>query len=339
MISVSFIIPVYNCKAYLEDCIRSILQTGLVRSEIILVDDGSTDGSGSVCDALAVEHTEIRVIHQSNAGASAARNRGLREARGERILFLDADDSIDSDLLAEVLADARCSQTDLTVYGMTFDYYHQGKCYRRDPLGYSEDTVLTSAAWGCIFGELFEDNALSPLWNKVFKREILIKNDLVLNEQMFLYEDLEFVLRYMCCCGDIWNIPHKIYHYRQAEDEGNAGRRLARIASIPAFLEPIENALQALCECNSALCREQADSVLQRLYLVLAREKIAVSDLNGIRQICREFSGWAEARKLPLPVSPFQTRLMRNQAVALWLANQKMQLRHRVAVWVKSRIC
>lgn len=339
MISVSFIIPVYNCKSYLEGCIRSILQTGLVSSEIILVDDGSTDGSGAVCDALAAECAQIRVIHQSNGGASAARNRGLREAGGERILFLDADDSIDSDLLAEVLADDRCSQTDLTVYGMTFDYYHRGKCYRRDPLGYPEDTVLTPAAWGCIFEELFEDNALSPLWNKVFKREILIKNDLVLNEQMFLYEDLEFVLRYMCCCGDIWNTPQKIYHYRQAEDEGNAGRRLARIASIPVFLEPIENALQALRECNSALCREQADSVLQRLYLVLAREKIAVSDLKGIRQICREFSGWAEARKLPLPVSPFQTRLMRGQAALLWLANQKTQLRHRVAVWVKSRIC
>lgn len=339
MISVSFIIPVYNCKAYLEGCIRSILQTGLASSEIILVDDGSTDGSGAVCDALAAECAQIRVIHQSNGGASAARNRGLREARGERILFLDADDSIDSNLLAAVLADARCSQTDLTVYGMTFDYYHRGKCYRRDPLGYSEDTVLTPTAWGCIFGELFEDNALSPLWNKVFKREILIKNDLVLNEQMFLYEDLEFVLRYMCCCGDIWNAPQKIYHYRQAEDEGNAGRRLARIASIPAFLEPIENALQALCECNSALCREQADSVLQRLYLVLAREKIAVSDLKGIRRICREFSAWAEVRQLPLPVSAFQTRLMRGQAVLLWLANQKTQLRHRVAVWVKSRIC
>ncbi len=335
MMKISFIIPVYNCKAYLPACVDSIRTVNAENCEILLIDDGSTDGSGAVCDELAERIPEIRVVHQSNSGASAARNRGLQEARGELLLLIDADDSIDPDALGKVLSDPRCLENDLTVFGLTFDYYHNGKCYRRDPLCFEFDGVLDRNDWGRDFVQLYLDNSLSPVWNKVFKRKIIQANSLFLDSSMFLYEDFEFVLRYMRHCDRIWNVPQAIYHYRQSEDEGNAGRRLKRIDSIPEFLAPIEAALAALPETVS---REDRATVLQQLYLVLAREKIAVSDLQTIRDICRDYQKWTKNRMLPIGPDKFQQRLLESKAAELYLTNKKAQLRHWVAVRVKALI-
>lgn len=335
MMTFSFIIPVYNCKAYLPACVDSIRAVNAADYEILLVDDGSTDGSGAVCDELADKFPEIRVIHQKNAGASAARNRGILEAMGELLLFIDSDDSIDSVALGKVLADPRCRESDLTIFGLTFDYYHHGRCYRQDPLFFQLDGVMAQRDWGGAFVQLFRDNSLSPVWNKVFKREIIRANGLLLDTSMFLYEDFEFVLRYMRHCDTIWNVPRAIYHYRQSEDEGNAGRRLKRIHSIPEFLKPIEASLAGLPETVSGTDRAM---VLQQLCLVLAREKIAVSDLRTIQQICRDYRSWSENRLLPLEKERFQQLLLEGSAFGLYLRNKKTQLRHWVAVRVKALI-
>ena len=102
--TVSVIVPVYDVEAYLEQCIDSVLEQTHALLEVILVDDGSTDGSGLLCDAFADRDTRIRVIHQSNAGLSAARNAGLATASGEFVTFLDGDDWWDPTFVASLLA-------------------------------------------------------------------------------------------------------------------------------------------------------------------------------------------------------------------------------------------
>lgn len=103
---ISVIVPVYNIESeYLERCIRSICDQTYKNLDIILVDDGSTDGSGTVCDTFAAEDCRIRVFHKENGGSSSARNLGIREARGEYIGFIDSDDYIEPDMY-ELLADA-----------------------------------------------------------------------------------------------------------------------------------------------------------------------------------------------------------------------------------------
>lgn len=335
----SFVIPVYNCKAYLEGCVASICSVQGVDYEVLLVDDGSTDGSGALCDTLAETYPQVRVIHQENGGASAARNRGIRESQGENLLFIDADDVIDAAALGAILADARCGQADLTIFGLTFDYYRKGRCYRSDALWHDHDGVFTKEAWGTTFSDLYQKNSLSPVWNKVFKRDILRRCCLELDAGMFLYEDFEFVLRYMAHCGDIWNVPKAVYHYRQSEDEGNAKRRLRRVESINDFLQPIEAAMEALVRANSVLQQETADDVLLRLYLVLAREKISVSSTDEVRRICREFAEWSARKGIQCHQdAKFQERLLRGKAASLILADRKTALRHKLAVWVKSKL-
>lgn len=334
----SFILPVYNCKAYLPDCVDSILAVGVPGCEILLVDDGSTDGSGALCDELAQKNPCIRVIHQANAGASAARNAGLDAAVGEHVLFVDADDGLDSQALNSILSDQRCLQSDLTVFGLTFDYYHHGKLYRRDPIYYETDGILPADLWESDIVTLYLKNSLSAMWNKVYKRSILEDNHLRLNTDMFLYEDLEFVLRYLACCGDIWNVPQAVYHYRQSEDEGNAGRRLSRIESIPTLLAYIEDALASLRAAHPGVAEDDCQNILQTLHQVLAREKITVSNLEGVRKICREYAQWEKTHISSPAPSKFRDRLVGEKAAALLISRELSALRHRAAVTVKSAL-
>lgn len=332
MMDYSFIVPVYNCKDYLPACVASICAVGAESMEILLVDDGSNDGSGELCDRLAEQYPEVRAVHQTNGGVSSARNRGIREASGESVLFLDADDSIEPQRLSQILEDPRCRESDVVIFGLTFDYYRNGSCYRRDPLFFEQEGVLERKAWTGAFGELFIKNSLSPVWNKVYKRSILRESGLELDTGMFLYEDLEFVLRYMQHCNTVWNVPQAVYHYRQSEDEGNAKRRLARIDCLSEFLKPIQAALEGLCDVPA----EQRQTVLVQLHQVLARQKISGSNLVEIRRICEDYAQWYQSGGFSACQDRFHRRLMNGKALTLWLLDIKTALRHAVAVRAKA---
>ena len=105
-VKISVIVPVYNVEAYLPECIRSVLEQSMSDFEMILVDDGSTDGCPAICDAAAEQDDRVRVIHQKNGGLSRARNAGLDAARGEWIGFVDSDDCIHPDMYEKLLAAA-----------------------------------------------------------------------------------------------------------------------------------------------------------------------------------------------------------------------------------------
>ncbi len=332
----SVIIPVYNCHTYLRGCVDSILSARIPSLEILLIDDGSTDGSSALCDALALENTCIRVIHQENAGVSAARNTGLREAEGDYILFADGDDSLDSREFARVLSDPRCRQADLTLFGVTFDYYHNGIRYRRDPWIYDKEGVLTQQIWETGLPALYLCNALCPVWNKIFRRSVLLDNRIAFPEGMFLYEDLAFILSCLACCRQILSIPRLVYHYRQAEDEGNAGRRLSHIPSIPEFLFPVEEGFRKLRLAHPAIAREDCQWILQNLHLTLAREKIAISPPKVIRSICRDYACWDKTHISAPQASRFRNQLLKEAVFALRFHRFHTNLRHRLAVAVKS---
>lgn len=332
----SFIIPVYNCKDHLRSCVDSILACRVASMEIILVDDGSTDGTALLCDTLVREDSRIRVIHQENAGVSTARNAGIAAATGNHILFIDSDDAVDSIELTHILTDPNCNFVDWVFFGIRFDYFRNGSLYHSDPIFYPFDGIMQPLEWGAALQALFLSNTLSSSCTKVFRRDIILNNHLTLNTDMFLYEDMEFVLRYLACCDTIWNVPKAVYHYRQSEDEGNAGRRLARIDSISGFLKPIEEAFRNLCDAHSHIAPGDCEAILQKLYLVLAREKIADSDTAGIRKICREYALWEKKTVSAPEPSPFRDRLLGEQVFSIRFHRLKSKLRHRLAVTVKS---
>lgn len=115
MPKVSVIVPVYNAEKYLRECVDSILGQTLADLELILVDDGSTDSSPAICDRYAAQDARVQVIHQANAGLSAARNRGIEVAAGEWVAFVDSDDFIDANMYHTMIIAAEAEGAQLAV--------------------------------------------------------------------------------------------------------------------------------------------------------------------------------------------------------------------------------
>ena len=162
----SVIVPCYNCVKTLENTVNSIRASGLSDYELLLIDDGSTDGTGALCDVLCEKYPELRCIHQPNAGVSAARNRGVDEARGDYLWFVDSDDTVDPGLLTHAVSVAAQQQPDMLIFGMSFDYYYRGKIYRREKLTPPCEEMLTPEQLKERFEEFYNCNALTTACNK-----------------------------------------------------------------------------------------------------------------------------------------------------------------------------
>ncbi len=341
MKTVSVIIPVFNSKDYLKNCIESISAVNAhtkttIIGEIVLVDDGSTDGSGEICDSFVngnvYQGCSIQVIHQENKGVSAARNRGLSIASGDFVLFIDSDDTVDSSKLAELLFTAMQDQPfDMIVFGMSFEYYSGNRIYRRELLLPPFSGQITHEELENSIVRIFSTNMISSLCNKLIRKSIIDSAVILLREEMFLYEDLEFSLRLMAKCKSLYFSQEPIYRYRQSSDEGNAARRLKRIEHIPEIVDKIEDALIPL---------GGSEDILLSLYLVLAREKISLASKKETDTVCADFKNWVDSHKLFNRVrsNEYAMLLYGIRSLRLLIKRTKTRIRHKVAVSVKKMI-
>ena len=181
---ISVIIPVYNAENYLRDCVESVQKQTYTDLQILIVNDGSTDTSSSICDTLAAEDNRIQVIHQTNRGVSAARNAGLDAAKGELISFVDADDTLDQDMYEFLVGLMEKYEADIAHCA----YRH----IVGDEVRLVHDTKQTylqtkQEALQCLIeGKLFAGS----LWNKLYRREILC--ELRFDESLKINEDILF---------------------------------------------------------------------------------------------------------------------------------------------------
>lgn len=311
----SVIIPAYNCAGTLESTVRSIQLSGLYDYEIILVDDGSTDGTAALCDELSGKFAEIRCVHQQNAGVSAARNRGIDEAQGEYLWFVDADDTVDEGSITDAAKVAEEQKPDMLIFGMSFDFYHKGKVYRRESLVPPYDGAILLEQLKSHFKEFYECNSLTPVWNKFCRKDIIVEHKIAFHKDMILMEDFLFVLELLAHCENIYCVPKAIYRYKQAENEKNAFRRLERIDDLTKYMAPFEAAAKNL----------GGESVILELYKMLLTQRLYYAALKDIKRIlnAQESSKYYQQICMPKPL-------------ALYIHNKKTRLRHRIAVAVKS---
>ena len=165
---ISVIVPVYNCEPYLERCIRSIMAQTYSNLEIICVNDGSTDDSGNVLDKLSCEDARIRVIHQENAGASAARNTGIDLATGDLITFVDSDDAIEPDIYEALLPYFADKNVDIVHCGYK-RMYLDGSSKEVNGTGKQVHQTRYEAAEYLLSGKMF----VGSLCNKLFRSHLL----------------------------------------------------------------------------------------------------------------------------------------------------------------------
>ncbi len=200
---ISVIVPVYNGKPYLARCVDSILRQTMADFELILVDDGSADGSGAMCDAY-VRDSRVQVIHQENKGLGLARNTGLEYARGEYVCFIDSDDYAGPELLARLAAAARQYRADMVIGGWT-DIFADGwqkRCTYREAL-FTTEEERRSCILGCVAAppESREEVLWSvSAWAKLYRRDVIQRNELrFVSERVLISEDILFNLDFLKC--------------------------------------------------------------------------------------------------------------------------------------------
>ena len=165
-ITVSLIIPVYNAEKTLDRCIESIQSQTFTDWEIILIDDGSQDKSADICDKYAISDTRIHVFHQKNGGVSSARNTGIRTAKGQYLMFIDSDDTIEVTFLADYIAAIQSMKADVVVGGYTLIDKNEKKSVYYPP----QKKVFHNEIWE----EICKDSKpFGYMWNKIFKRDII----------------------------------------------------------------------------------------------------------------------------------------------------------------------
>ena len=207
----SIIIPAFNAEKTIEYALSSVIKQSFTDFEVIIINDGSTDNTTEMCERFILTDNRFKTIQQANLGASAARNNGIKSATGDYVVFLDSDDCYSADYLFE-LKKMIDEQTDCDNYWCSFD----------------TDIKSTTSDSNTSIVELFDKTQImdlhakmydNVLWNKAFKRDILIKNQIFMPEDLSLGEDLIFNLRYLDCTnGKIAINTSPLYHYSTANN-------------------------------------------------------------------------------------------------------------------------
>ena len=209
---ISVIIPVYNavdCLPFCMDCVTSQTYRDL---EIILVDDGSTDGSSDLCDAWANKDTRIKVFHKANGGVSSARNKGLDACNGDYIGFVDADDRIEFTMYEKL---ARSIESDNSCDMACCGYYN-----------YPMDTLVVKIAKGtrkvkpcspeeAVFYIYEREGYFNAVWNKLFERSVIFKNQkpVCFNENYYIGEDEVWLAEVLARCEKVAFVPEPLYYW------------------------------------------------------------------------------------------------------------------------------
>lgn len=213
---ISVIVPVYNVESYLEQCIDSILAQTYKNLEIILVDDGSTDRSGEICDRYAEQDSRIRVVHQANGGVSSARNSGLQICRGNYLGFVDSDDYIDRDMYRILLDNLLREDADISacdMYSVFSDYIQAwkngGKKY------YFSGKEAAKGLFN--LGEIFHEGIKFAACNKLYRRKVFFpeNGERITFPKGRLYEDFCVILAVTYRANHIVYSGENLYYYRQ----------------------------------------------------------------------------------------------------------------------------
>ena len=260
----SIIVPVYNVEKYIRGSVDSILKQTFTDFELILVDDGSTDGCGKICDEYALSDTRVRVIHQKHAGVSDARNRGIDTARGAVVGFVDSDDAICTDMYEKMLCCMDASQADI-VFADAYIVKKGIKTFKR-PI-FEQDRLLnrTEAVNGVLDGTI--DNAV---WNKIYKKEVIGN---IRFPSGRVYEDVATVYKIMDRADRVGYLCKPLYYYikRKGSITNTSFNSKGRYDCFCGYKERAEFSGQQQLECADR-CRvmalEAALSALTAFYAV-----------------------------------------------------------------------
>lgn len=220
MAKISVIIPIYNAEVYLENCLESIKNQSFTDYEVLLIDDGSTDNSGKICDVFATKDFRFQVIHKSNGGVSSARNIGIEQAKGEWICFMDSDDTVEKDYLQHLYQGANQQNDILVVQG--FKTILPQKQFRVRTFG----THLYTASDIYQLFQVLNINRSGYPFAKLYNSQIIQQNQIRFIEQIHYAEDVMFMLTYMCHINALQTLDGYNYNYYIRNNSNSLSHRI-----------------------------------------------------------------------------------------------------------------
>lgn len=249
---ISVIVPIYRIDRYLGECIESILRQTYNNLQIILVDDGSDDRCGDICDLYAKKDNRIKVIHKPNGGLVSARKAGAEQSKGSYIGYVDGDDWLDEDYIECMLADAVRFDADVVCGGYKRDLFNKSvKMLNSCPAGFYTGEDLDKLRESMISCEGFYRPGINTyVWNKLFKRDLLVPRQMKVDERITIGEDAAVTYPVIMDSSSVCVNECVSYHYRQRE-----GSMLKKSASF----EVETDNLKRLYEFMLGFAKEYAD--------------------------------------------------------------------------------
>ena len=326
MPKVSVIIPVYNSELFLEEAVQSVLDQTLSDFEVILVNDRSTDNSGSICDDLARKDTRVRVNHlEVNKGICGARNAGLRMAQGEYVAFCDNDDYFTNDLLEDNYTLAKEYDSDMVKFGRRLiDVDAKGNILREKDspiptLAYYEDqeSLLDN------FFSIKSTGVLTNVWNGLYKLSTILENDIWFDEEMrFGSEDADFSFKFFTATNSLVVNPKAYYiHYRR--DAFSTSRKFS--------LNKIKSMIKA-AKTEAKIWSNLEDTEENKVELVMAKNNHVINAYKN--QVLHDDSGLSYKEKIEIlewmlnqehlnySLDKNISRIIRNKKPKQWLFTQ-----------------
>lgn len=227
---VSVVVPVYNIQNYVGKCLESLVNQSYTNIEVVVVDDGSIDDSGKICDAYALKNGQIKVYHKKNGGLSDARNYGIRKARGEYVALVDGDDTVSKDFVAEMVK-AMDEKIDVVICGFN------EVIPEKKTLSGKEATIKLLVE---------QENLEIVAWNKLYRRELFNSIYYPVGEK---YEDTLTTYKVLALASRVKYVPKSLYKYKVREDsimstadlkERLAVREKAALAAVECFAGDVE---------------------------------------------------------------------------------------------------
>ena len=238
---VSIIIPIYNAANTISRCIESVLDQSYSCFELILINDGSTDESESICKPYCNRDSRVHLYNQPNSGVSASRNNGIKQATGDFVIFIDSDDYIDKEFIAYFF------KTDLA--DLTFQGYKIVSAQNKILV---EKKFPQINRWEDIVAFAEDNNIINSPWAKMFLRSIIMENSLCFDENISYGEDHLFVLQYLCYTNNVMSVDYAGYNYCLANNDSLSNKLIPyeRECDYVRKLRLLQNELLSKVGCD-----------------------------------------------------------------------------------------
>lgn len=268
LINISIIIPIYNTDLFLKKCINSILNQTYSNFELLLINDGSTDNSGVICDEYAKKDGRVKVFHKKNGGVSSARNYGLKRISGAWVTFIDSDDEISPNYLIDWY--------NLSIINPSDVYFYSHKI--------STDFSVKKYTSKSYLTKLINFEVPASLWLGIYNAELFRNPNLLLNEKIHFYEDFEFMYRILNKAKNVVFVNRNYYTYNKRDGSAN-------------HMEINEKVLSCLNICDylskdSIIDKKEANAIkirflMQTIFYLLKSKKPSISIVKKLQNEVR----------------------------------------------------